>query len=328
MISFLKNLYYPQNYHGKFKKEIFFEGWYYKIVNKNEDKIFAFIPGVFISKNTDDHQSFIQILNGRTNQSHFIKYDFNEFNSNKKPFSITINKSSFSLEKISLEIIGKQIKILGEIFFEGIKPWPVKLFSPGIMGWYSFVPFMECNHGVLSLIHSLKGKLTINDEEIDFTGGKGYIEKDWGQSFPSSYVWTQTNHFANKNVSYTGSVANIPWLRSFFRGFIIGLLIEDKLYKFATYTGAKINYLFVDKNLVKYSAEDNNYKISVSSKRTTGGTLNAPYQNNMLQRISESMDSEIEVELFSKKENKTLFNDVGKHGGLEVHGNLQEIVDK
>ncbi len=328
MKYFLKNLYNPENYHGKYKKDNFFEGWYYKIVDKDEENILAIIPGVFISKNEADRQSFIQILNGKTTDSSFIKYGFEEFKYNNRVFSIEIGNSSFSLDELSLDIEQGQTKIFGEIFLEGTKPWPVELFSPGIMGWYSFVPFMECNHGVLSLVHSLKGQLKINGDVIDFSGGKGYIEKDWGKSFPSSYVWTQTNHFTNKNVSYTGSVANIPWLFSFFRGFIIGLLIESRLYKFATYTGAKLNYLFVNNEFIKYQAEDKNYKITINANRTTGGSLNAPYQNNMLERISESMDSEIHVELFSKTENKIIFNDTGKHGGLEVHGNLEEIVDK
>jgi hypothetical protein len=51
------------------------------------------------------------------------------------------------------------------------------------MGPYAFVPFMECYHGILSMDHKINGQLIIHDEIIDFTGGKGYMEKDWGQSF-------------------------------------------------------------------------------------------------------------------------------------------------
>jgi hypothetical protein len=64
------------------------------------------------------------------------------------------------------------------------------------MGWYSYVPFMECYHGLISIDHKLQGSLQINGQEIDFTEGKGYAEKDWGTSFPEGYVWMQSNHFA------------------------------------------------------------------------------------------------------------------------------------
>ena len=48
------------------------------------------------------------------------------------------------------------------------------------MGWYRFVPFMECFHGVVSLNHELEGDFLIENQVFSFDGGKGYIEKDWG----------------------------------------------------------------------------------------------------------------------------------------------------
>jgi hypothetical protein len=50
--------------------------------------------------------------------------------------------------------------------------YPVSLFSPGIMGWYAYVPGMECYHGAVSLDHMLKGELEYNGSFLDFTGGK------------------------------------------------------------------------------------------------------------------------------------------------------------
>ena len=84
-----------------------------------------------------------------------------------------------------------------------------------------------------------------NAESINFTGGRGYIEKDWGQSFPAGYVWFQSNHFDIAGTSLTASIAVIPWLGSAFRGFIVGLWHQDKLYRFATYTGAKTKTLTI-----------------------------------------------------------------------------------
>ena len=50
---------------------------------------------------------------------------------------------------------------MGRLVFEGITPWPVSITSPGIMGWYAWVPKMECYHGVLSLDHRIQGDLQI-----------------------------------------------------------------------------------------------------------------------------------------------------------------------
>ena len=61
---------------------------------------------------------------------------------------------------------------------------------------------MECYHGILSMNHSISGDLIINNKKINFNSGRGYTEKDWGHSFPLGYVWMQSNHFSNKNISF------------------------------------------------------------------------------------------------------------------------------
>lgn len=46
------------------------------------------------------------------------------------------------------------------------------------------------------------GSITINNKNIAFDNGVGYIEKDWGSSFPKSYIWCQGNNFENSNTSF------------------------------------------------------------------------------------------------------------------------------
>ena len=104
---------------------------------------------------------------------------------------------------------------------------PNSFFSPGIMGPYSFIPFMECYHGILSMNHNISGVINHNGIDISFDGGKGYMEKDWGHSFPKAYIWMQSNHFSKPNISIKSSIAIIPWLKSSFIGHIILQKIYD-----------------------------------------------------------------------------------------------------
>jgi tocopherol cyclase len=108
------------------------------------------------------------------------------------------------------------------------------MLSPGAMGWYTFLPFMQTYRGILSLDHRMEGSLTIDLEKIDFSDGRGTMEKNWGKAFPRAYIWIQSNHFSTPGTSLTASVATIPWLGSWFRGFIVGLWHNDKLYRFTT----------------------------------------------------------------------------------------------
>ena len=79
------------------------------------------------------------------------------------------------------------------------------------MGWYAYVPTMECFHGILSMNHTLTGQLTLNNSKLNFDGGKGYIEKDWGRNFPKNWIWAQSNHFLDSELSVSISLATLPW---------------------------------------------------------------------------------------------------------------------
>ena len=78
------------------------------------------------------------------------------------------------------------------------------------MGPFSFVPFMECYHGIISMDHSIIGELSIKGKKVDFTSGRGYIEKDWGHSFPIGYVWMQSNHFSESKIPLNALLQKSP----------------------------------------------------------------------------------------------------------------------
>lgn len=89
----------------------------------------------------------------------------------------------------------------------------------------------------------------VGDKIIDFNGGRGYIEKDWGRSFPSAYVWMQSNHFSTPGISVKASVANIPWIRNSFVGFIAGVWLGDRLIRFTTYNGSALVKLAISEKI-------------------------------------------------------------------------------
>jgi len=248
-------------------------------------------------------------------------------------FNVRVGRQHFFDQGLDLDLHavranGEPLAIEGHVSFIDPQPWPVRPLSPGIMGPFSFVPFMECNHGVVSLDHELRGELVINGERVPFDGGRGYIEKDWGRSFPSSYVWMQSNHFGRDGVSLTASVANIPWLWSRFTGSIIGLLVDGRLYRFATYTGARVAKLEVSDETVHLVVRDLDKVLEIEARRSHGAPLMAPYEHQMLERVSETMTSRIEVRLAKRRpgRGREIFAGVTENAALEVQGQLEEIV--
>jgi len=310
----------PEQFQGWGKTKNYFEGWYFKVVNAEATKAFAFIPGIAMDAAGNKH-SFIQVLDGKKQTAGYHRFAADDFYSLPKNFRVSIQNNSFTESAIQLMLPG----LTGELQFTGNIPWPKPWYSPGIMGPYAFVPFMECYHGIVSMDHRVDGMITVNGEPVDFTNGRGYIEKDWGRSFPSAYFWMQSNHFSLPGISLKCSVAKIPWVRSSFVGFIAGIWLHNRLIKFTTYNQSKLVTSFADEKKVKIVLENKQYRLEILAHRDAATELASPVRGFMEGRIEESMTSAIDVLLTDNKTKEILLNDTGKNAGLEVAGRIEEI---
>lgn len=150
------------------------------------------------------------------------------------------------------------------------------------MGPFSLIPNMECNHGIISLQHTTHGIIKVNDNLMNFCGGTGYIEKDWGSSFPRSYTWIQCNDFRD-NTSIVVSVAHIPFYKFCFRGLIAIVYYKGKEYRFATYNGGKILYASGDQILLRKGS----YYLRIKISKGSAHPLKAPDLGDMSRIIHE-----------------------------------------
>ena len=311
----------PHVYHGWGRSKKFFEGWYYKIVDNSQTNAFAIIPGIAMDEN-GNKQSFIQVLDGKNLKAEYFKFDSEEFKPTPKKHDLYIGENHFTKTTLSINLPG----LKGNLTFKNLFPWSNTFLSPGIMGPYSFVPFMECYHGIISMNHDIEGSLFQNQKEICFDNGRGYIEKDWGHSFPKAYVWMQSNHFSKSSISFKSSIAIIPWLKSSFIGHIAGVLIDGKLIEFTTYNGTKLNSCDISQDEVNASMENRLFKLNIKAIREKATTLAAPISGFMDGRIDESMNSSIKLKLIDKKSNKIILNDIGESAGIEVAGDYEKLI--
>ncbi len=312
----------PGVYHGLNRKPPFFEGWYYKLVSADEKHKIALIPGVILGNDT---HAFIQVLDGTEGTTAYLKFPFTDFQADDRRFAIQIGENRFDEGQLHVALDAPHCQLAGEIHLGTLRPWPVTVLSPGIMGWYAWVPRMECYHGVLSFSHSLQGALTFNGKTMDFSGGRGYIEKDWGQSFPAAWIWIQSNHFPEVNACITASVAIIPWIGQAFRGFIVGFWLDGKLHRFATYNGARIESLQIHDDYVDWTLKNRHHRLFLRANRVQGGLLRGPTRLDMGQRVLETLNATVQVRL-ETLEGKKMFEGIGAHTGLEVMGDLPRLL--
>lgn len=326
MANFISEILNPAWYHGAGKQAPFFEGWYFKLINKAEDQRWAIIPGIFINEDPSKTHTFIQVLNGTTGEATYHR--FGSFEAKENDFDVRVDQSNFRQDHISLNVEDEIGTLKGELTFKGLQPWPVTPLSPGYMGPLAWLPFLECYHGVLSFDHEIEGTLELYGQTVDFTGGRGYIEKDWGQAFPTAYIWQQTNHFDTENTCLTASIATLPVLGQERIGFNVALWLEGNLQFFSTYNRSNVDVLKVTDDHVEWVVYNSNYELIIHSTRAEGGLLVGPEREDMQKRVNETMQASVDVQLnkIDGARKFTVYEGHGRNAALEVVGDLSPLL--
>lgn len=313
----MRRVWSPAIYQGGLRRNGYFEGWYLKCVDGGHAHPLAIIPGVSHDAAGGSSHSFVQIVRPG-GKAFYLEYPVDEFTFDAHRLEITVGPNRFSSAGMVLDIARDGVELRGELVFGPLRPWPVSLMTPGAMGRYRFVPRMECYHGIVSLDHEVSGVLTIDGDTVDFAGGRGYAEKDWGRSFPSSWVWAQSNHFDRHGTSAVISVAKIPWMGSSFVGFIAGVLVGEELYRFTTYTGAHMTAFSSWPGGAKVTFEDHRHRLEAEVDTCDVAPLRAPKHGCMVARADESLNSQVRVKLTRLRDKVVLVDDEGLHAGVEV----------
>jgi len=320
------HFWHPELYQGSSRRRRYFEGWYWKHVTADLSESWSFIPGIARGERPGDGYSFVQAIEGATGRSWWFEYPLEAFSASTRKLVVEVGRNRFSEDGMRLELSGPDGSFEGEVAFTGITrprsfPW-----APGVMGPYSFAPFMECSHGLVSLHHDLAGDVRVrlpgeaSARRVSFNGGSGYAEKDWGRSMPQSWIWTQSNNFPARGDAFMLSVAHIPWLGTSFTGFLCIGTFGGKLVREATWTGAKLAGLHVEDSLVSVVVERRGLRVEVRVSRPRGGILRAPQDGILSRRIPETVDAILHLRL--ARNGATFFEGEAGKAGLEVVGQL------
>lgn len=304
MFRAIRKLYRPEIYQGPRGSANYFEGWYFKLVG--EGRAFSLIPGV--SRASSDPHSFVQFIDGRAGRSSYRRFHIDEFDYGRNDFWVSVGESRFSLEGISVSLADVHARLeFGEPTL-----WTGTLFQPGTMGWYAFVPFMECKHAIVVMDARASGEV-----DGEPWTGRLYLEKDYGRSFPNAWIWLQSNSFAESGVSVTASIANVPFVGGAFTGFLAGIAVEGTLYKFTTYLGSSIRRIEAGERDVELVIDrPDGIELTIRAVREAGCELRSPQDGAMRGRIVETLASRVEVELVER--GTRIYSGVGESAGLEV----------
>lgn len=173
------------------------------------------------------------------------------------------------------------------------------------MGPFAFLPRMECFHGLLSLDHSLEGQILWGNESLDFSGGRGYWEKDWG--------------------------------RRWFPGFIAALRRQGRIHTWATYRGSRLaearptgpaespEGFTARLRGRRYTLEvEGRFPPSSGGTQHRGASLKAPVEGSMNREIQETLRGYL-IYALSDRRGRILAEGESSAAGMEMTGELDVL---
>ena len=326
----MRNLWSPASFQGGRKKRNYFEGWYFKHSGGTDEGVWSFIPGIALGSEKDSGYAFVQVIEGKTGKSWWFQYPTEEFHAAESGLDIRVGKNRFTDKGIEFDLNDGVSRISGAFEYGAFSIPRFPFWSPGVMGPFTFMPGMECRHGLVSLDHRVDGRLEVDGRPVSIVDGRGYIEKDWGSSMPESWIWTQSNDFPRRGDSLMLSVAKIPWFGSSFRGFLCVFSHEGEKHLFATYNGSRIEALSVTDDKVdctisrgpsRRGREGSGELLEIGVNRSRGGILRAPVAGLLSRRIAEAVDGRLSVRYC--RPGAAVYETESPLAGLEVAGRLK-----
>lgn len=275
-------------FYGQDKKKAYFEGWYFK--QENQEDTLAVIPAFHVDSQ-GEKSATIQVVTEQN--SWILNFRSEEFRASPKRLWVRIGDNLFTEYGMRLNLHQGGLDLEGTIRFGALIPTAKEMMGP-----FCWIPRMQCSHQVLSLHHELKGSVKLNGSRINFDGGRGYLEKDRGTSFPKKYMWTQCGFEKQGPGCIMAAVADVPFLGRSFEGCISVVLYRGRQYRFATYIGAKV--LLNEGGIVVI--RQGKWELRMMALEENPRTLQAPEDGKMGRAIQESASCRVKYELWKGEE--------------------------
>ncbi|MEA4896833.1 MAG: tocopherol cyclase family protein [Christensenellaceae bacterium] len=280
-----------------------FEGWYFK--HRIGDRVLAVIPGL-ASDGAGGRKAFVQVISNEG--AAFHAFPCKAFRARADRLSVEVGANRFDDRGVSLALPG----LRAELTYGAM----TKLSGGDIMGPFRFVPFMECNHSVISLKHPVDGYVELGGAVHRFDGGSGYLEMDWGRSFPRDWTWFECHDFEGRpGDSLMLAVAEIPMLGLHFTGIIAVCRVDGRQHRVATYRGARVQRSVDMPGRCEIALIQGGYRLELAVDYDRGGALRAPVLGRMDRTITEYPSCRAHALL--SLDGRTLLDAPGRCAGFE-----------
>lgn len=283
----------------------YFEGWYLRFVNADEDINVAVIFA--LSKATKDPHAFLQLFKSTDETCDYLRYPIHQFREDGE--LLWIGEQYISPYEIN--VANNRIQIEGQ--FSNTVRIAKTMGSESAMSIVSVLPLNTAQE-VIYLDGDFNGTLSVEGKTIQ--NAKIYIEKTYGHRFPPHHMWLQSNHFDVPEASFSFSVGILPVLGLQIKGWFGIFRYGKDEYRFAIYNLAKLRIINETTTQVELEMTRGRFRLHVIAKRDHWVNLVGPVDGALMEEtVHESLSAVIEISLYDRGE--LIVNTTGIHAGME-----------
>jgi tocopherol cyclase len=188
-------------------------------------------------------------------------------------------------------------------------------------GWLSQWQIFEPGWQILMAHGLASGWIDWNGSRYEFTHAPAYSEKNWGGAFPQKWFWINCNCFVNQpDLALTaggGRRGVLWWMESVA---MIGIHYGGQFYEFVPWN-SEVSWQIEPWGSWQMQARNSLYEVELSASTNRPGTpLRAPTQQGLVFCCRDTMQGELQLRLWNRKNATLILEAHSELGGLETGG--------
>lgn len=294
----------PTQLQGNFSKSNYFEGWFQKIYSQEHNVSFIIIYG-FATANSTEEMGFIQLYfpNQEVIRLNFHKDDLYL---NRKKHIVKFGSQLISRERIYISTDTFQIDLT-------ISTDKHSTFKQKTMGNFYLIRGLPCYHCVIQNNSNVSGEIAINQMHYKLTNANGYLEKNWGTSFPDNYIWLHAIELNNPDNQLLFSQADIIYRNKIHRKHLGYVKINGVYRDLRRVKKQHISYQQLNPNEFQITIDDIIVELIIPKEKTKNIVFDSPKNGKMCSNITHHSDISVSL----KKIDKVLYTTTLMAGNLE-----------
>lgn len=278
----------PSSIRGGIDRSRFFEGWFQKVYLRQHRTSFVIIYG-YATGNAHETFGFIQVLMPGE-EPRIVCFPKDQVTLDRHKHIVRMGDNVLSTDAIDIKMneLRMQLQLIDNQRIDTLN---------NSMGYAYYVPSLPCYHSVLNTSHGVSGSIVHKSKEYAIDNELGYLEKNWGTSFPDRYMWLHAVDPNNPEISLLFSCADIQWLGGTFTRHVGHMRFDGKHIDLRELSSVVISTHRADPDTYIYRINSRSLQLDVAITVGQKVLLKAPEHGSLSREIPHHIDALIEARI-------------------------------